>query len=97
MIPIGVASNLLSGVSDAISSELSKLTGKSPATEAEQPSFAAHLKAATSQSSLGESAHHHHAHGAQNKLANSSSASSQIAGSGTTSGSAVGSVINTIV
>lgn len=94
MIPIaiGAASTLLSGVSSAIGSGLSKLTGQSSTSESSQSSFAAHLKTATSQSSLGKSEHHHHAHGALSALANSSPSQSQTTtGSDTT---AVGSVIN---
>jgi len=94
MIPIaiGAASTLLSGVSGAIGSGLSKLTGQSSTSESSQSSFAAHLKTATSQSSLGKSEHHHHAHGALSALANSSPSQSQTTtGSDTT---AVGSVIN---
>ncbi|CAE6781444.1 hypothetical protein R69927_02407 [Paraburkholderia domus] len=95
MIPIGAAASLLSGVSSAISSGLSKLTGHTSASESSQPSFAAHLKTATSQSSLGKSVHHLHAHGALSALANSSPSPSQTAtGSGTTQGVTVGSVIN---
>ncbi|MFL9896995.1 hypothetical protein PQR75_23405 [Paraburkholderia fungorum] len=87
MIPIGVAATVLSGVSSAIGSGLSKLTGQSSTSESSQPSFAAHLNAATSQSELGKSVHH--AHGA---LADRSPSSSQsTTGSGTTT---VGSVIN---
>ncbi|MEA3128512.1 MAG: hypothetical protein QOF46_307 [Paraburkholderia sp.] len=92
MIPIGLAATVLSDVSSAIGSGLSKLTGQSSTSESGQPSFAAHLKAATSQSSLGASVQHHHAHGAVSALANASPSSSQsTTGSGTT---AVGSVIN---
>jgi hypothetical protein len=95
MIPIaiGAATSLLSGVSSAISSGLSKLTGQGAASESSQPSFAAQLKTATSQSSLGKIVHHQHAHGAVSTSANSSSSPSQ-----TTSGSSasvVGSIINT--
>ncbi|MFM0199298.1 hypothetical protein PQR53_05370 [Paraburkholderia fungorum] len=92
MIPIGVAATVLSGVSSAIGSGLSKLTGQSSTSESSQPGFAAHLKAATSQSSLGKTVQHHHAHGAVSALADWSPSSSQsTTGSGTT---AVGSVIN---
>jgi hypothetical protein len=90
MIPIGVAATVLSGVSSAIGSGLSKLTGQSSTSESSQPSFAAHLNAATSQSGLGKSVHH--AHGAVSALADRSPSSSQsTTGSGTTT---VGSVIN---
>jgi hypothetical protein len=95
MIPIaiGAASSLLSGVSSAISSGLSKLTGQSSASESSQPSFAAQLKTATSQSSLGKVVHHQHAHGAVNASANSSSSPSQTANGA--NASVVGSIINT--
>jgi hypothetical protein len=95
MIPIGAASAVLSGVSSAISSGLSKLTGQSSASEANPPSFAERLKTATSLDGLGNSVHHHHSHGASNTSANASPSASQTAtGSSTTQ---AGSVINIIV
>ncbi|NPT42452.1 hypothetical protein GNZ12_14290 [Paraburkholderia sp. 1N] len=98
MIPLGAASTLLSGVSSAIRSGLSALTGQSSASESNQSSFAAHLKTATSQSSLGKSEHHHHASGARsaiNALANSSPSLLQgTPGAGMRPGVATGSVIN---
>ncbi|MGF6902379.1 hypothetical protein [Paraburkholderia sp. GAS348] len=100
MIPLGAASTLLSGVSSVIRSGLSTLTGQSSASESSQSSFAAHLKTATSQSSLGKSEHHHHHHAsgarsAINALTNSSPSPLQgTPGAGMRPGVATGSVIN---
>ena len=92
MIPIGAAATLLSDVRRAISSGLSELTGQSSTGESSQPSFAVHLKAASSQSGIGKNIHHHHAHGALSASAKSSPSPSQTTvGSGMT---AVGSIIN---
>ncbi|NPT35285.1 hypothetical protein [Paraburkholderia xenovorans] len=97
MIPLGAASTLLGGVTSAISSGLSMLTGKSSASESSQSSFAAHLKSATtSQSSSAKSVHHHHVPGAVG-VVNAMASSSPIqtsASAGTTHGVAAGSIIN---
>lgn len=64
MIPIGLASTLLSNVGSAIRSGLSQLAGNkssasaSGASASQQPTFATHLKAATSSTSTTGSHHH---------------------------------------
>ena len=110
MIPLGLAATLLgdvgSAVGGAISSGLSKLNGQSSASEPSQPGFAAHLKAATSHTSLASASGatqgilHHHTHSAT-KVSNASADASQTTSPTTAqTGSAIaaiGSIVNTKV
>jgi hypothetical protein len=96
MIPLGLASTLLIDVGSAISSGLSKLSGTSSASDSGQPSFAAHLHAATSQNGAfagnrAEGSHLHHMHGVTNASSHLSNAAT---GSGTAKGHAIGSHID---
>lgn len=68
MIPVGLASTLLSNVGSAIRSGLSQLAGRGNSASAtatgassQQTNFAAHLHAATSSTGTTGS-HHHHLH-----------------------------------
>ncbi|WGS49102.1 hypothetical protein LFL96_15195 [Paraburkholderia sp. D15] len=98
MIPLGLASSLLSNVGSAIRSGLSQLTGRGNTASAagsssQQPTFAAHLKAATSSTSTTGS-HHHHTHPKGIVV----SASNEVAPSNvkaTAANAAVGTSINT--
>jgi hypothetical protein len=110
MIPLGLAATLLgdvgSAVGSAISSGLSKLNGQSSASEPSQPSFAAHLKAATSHSSLVSASNategilHHHTHSAgkaSSTLADSSQTTSPTTAQTGSAIAAIGSIVNTKV